>query len=494
MNHLVEKNSKPNVLIYGAGFGGQELLQHFINKNEYNVVGFIDDTTIDELVMGLHVYPPSMIDELIKLHHIKIIVLAIPSLNEFRRYEIYEFLAQFNISILTLPNLTDILLNKSSVVQTNPISPEYLLNRSSVKPIDNLLSKNITNRTVLITGAGGSIGSEIARQVIKLQPKHLVLLDISEFSLYNIDSELTALSDIKVSAIIGSVLDTIKLNHIFSNYNIDTVYHAAAYKHVPIVEQNPFVGMLNNFIGTFNCVRIAVNHQVETFVLISTDKAVRPTNVMGCSKRMSELACQAMSDSSEKTKISMVRFGNVLGSSGSVIPLFARQIQEGGPITVTHPEITRYFMTIPEAAQLVIQAGAMGMSGEVFLLDMGEPVRIDDLARQMIRLSGLKVKNSPTDTGIEIVYSGLRPGEKLYEELLISGDNLEQTQHPKIIKAHENKHELGKLQKFEKELLEAYITNNITWLIEQLEYFVDGYQKSNFIQGESNSHLNKPSP
>lgn len=481
MNKLRPGENKPNVLIYGAGFGGQEILQHFINKNEYNVIGFVDDNIFGNIVMGVRVYSPEQTERLIQEFNVKTIVLAIPSLNEFRRYELYEFLSQFGVQVLTLPNLTDILLNRSSIVQTKPISPEYLLNRRSVKAIDELLVKNVTGKTVLITGGGGSIGSEIARQVIRLQPKHLIIFDVSEFALYNIDSELTTLSDIKVSPIIGSVLDGVKLRHIFSQYQVDTVYHAAAYKHVPLVEQNPFVGMINNFVGTFNCVREAVTYKVESFVLISTDKAVRPTNVMGCSKRMSELVCQAVADGDTSTKISMVRFGNVLGSSGSVIPLFSRQIQEGGPITVTHPEITRYFMTIPEAAQLVIQAGAMGMTGEVFLLDMGEPVRIAELAKQMIRLSGLNVKNSADETGIEIVYSGLRPGEKLYEELLISGDNLEKTQHPKIVKAYEDKFALNELVEFERELHIAYDRNDVAWLVDRLEYFVSGYQKSELI-------------
>lgn len=476
-----KNNKKPNVLIYGAGFGSREILQHFINKNEYNVVGFIDDNIFDNIVMGIKVYNPSQTGEMIRKFNVEIIVLAIPSLSNLRRYEIYNFLDQFNIQVLTLPNLTEILLNRSSLTQTQVISPEYLLNRDIVKPIDELLFHDIVNKTVLITGGGGSIGSEIARQVVALKPKHLIILDVSEFALYNINNELSLLSDIKISPILGSVLDVIKLRHIFSQYRIDTVYHAAAYKHVPIVEQNPFVGMLNNFIGTLNCVREATAFGVKSFVLISTDKAVRPTNVMGCSKRMSELACQAISDISSGTRISMVRFGNVLGSSGSVIPLFSRQIQEGGPVTVTHPEITRYFMTIPEASQLVIQAGAMGENGEVFLLDMGKPVKIKELAEQMIKMSGMNVKRHSDEVGIEIVYSGLRPGEKLYEELLISGENLERTQHPKIIKASEYKFSLSEIETFEYEVQKAYINNDITWLIDQLEYFVSGYQKSIFV-------------
>ena len=485
MNDCVKENVlKPRVLIYGAGVGGQELLQHLRNKGEYLVVGFIDDdpSLHGQEVMGVMVHHPECIGELLQTHQASMIIVAIPSLPEARKYEIYGLLDRFEVQILTLPNLTDILLGRASTAQTSLISPEYLLDRPSVKPMGDLLSKNITGKTVLVTGGGGSIGSELARQIVQLNPKHLIILEVSEYALYNIESELLVLSDVSVTAMIGSVLDETKLQQIFSQYQVDTVYHAAAYKHVPMVEKNPFVGVINNFIGTLNCVKLAVANSVHTFVLISTDKAVRPTNVMGCSKRLSELICQAMATAQSKTTISMVRFGNVLGSSGSVIPLFTKQIQEGGPITVTHPDITRYFMTIPEASQLVIQAGAMAAGGDVFLLDMGNPVKIRDLALRMIKLSGLQPKSDKNPLGIEIVYTGLRPGEKLYEELLIAGDNLEQTQHPRIIKAHERQFSLEELDNLKQGIMSAYANNDVAWLIEQLVYFVEGYKKSDLAK------------
>ena len=477
------KKYKGRVIIYGAGLGGQELLLHLKNKGEYEVVGFIEDNKqlVGQAIDNIPIYQNADLAKLISDFNVETIIIAIPSLSKKRKIEIYDSLSVFNVKILTLPNLTDILLGKLSISDVHGIQLEDLLGRDSVQSIPELLRRNIENKTILVTGAGGSIGSEISRQIIENNPKLLILLDVSEYLLYQIDHELKLKTNIPIISILGSVLDTYLLKQLFEKYKINTVYHAAAYKHVPIVESNPFTGVINNFIGTSNCVRATIQGNAETFVLISTDKAVRPTNVMGASKRLSELICQGLANTTT-TKISMVRFGNVIGSSGSVIPLFKKQIQTGGPLTVTHQNITRYFMTIPEAAQLVIQAGAMAVGGDVFLLDMGEPVKINELAKRMIRLSGLTIKEKPNDTGIEIVYTGLRPGEKLYEELLISGDNISKTEHPLIMKAFESSFPLSELNELEKNMMTAYQENNIDWLTKQLTYFVAGYQKSDFIQ------------
>ena len=364
-----------------------------------------------------------------------------------------------------------------------------LLGRDPVPPIANLLHKNILNKVVMVTGAGGSIGSELCRQIIQNKPKLLILFELSEFALYAIDKELRPHA-IALHSILGSVLEQDKLEQIMQRYGVQTVYHAAAYKHVPLVEANPIAGMQNNSLGTARCLDAAINTGVETFVLISTDKAVRPTNVMGASKRMAELYCQAQAQrqaaAASNTQISIVRFGNVLGSSGSVVPLFKQQIAKGGPITVTHPDVTRYFMTIPEASQLVIQAGAMGAGGDVFLLDMGEPVRIAELAKQMVLLSGLSVREfseKSAQTGdIDIVYTGLRPGEKLYEELLIDHDNCEGTPHPRILKAFEKHFSFDELAPVFARLphLSAQ-PEDVAWLLMQLEQFVDGYHRSGYL-------------
>ncbi len=341
----------------------------------------------------------------------------------------------------------------------------------------------------MVTGAGGSIGSELCRQILKQQPKALVLFELSEYALYAIHSELQKLAkhiqqDGQLPTVmplyvhLGSVTNQKLIELLCNQYDVQTIYHAAAYKHVPIVESNEYEGVINNFVGTFNTLQGAVSAGVETFVAISTDKAVRPTNVMGATKRMAELVCQAMAADQSQTTISMVRFGNVLGSSGSVVPLFNKQIAAGGPITLTHPEVTRYFMTIPEAAQLVIQAGAMAHGGEVFVLDMGEPVKIMDLAKRMITLSGLKVKDQNNPNGdIEIVIAGLRPGEKLYEELIIDGDNIELTKHPLIMQAREHQFDKAKIESFKNQVITQYTTSQDTqWLRSQFDYFVEGYK------------------
>jgi FlaA1/EpsC-like NDP-sugar epimerase len=359
-----------------------------------------------------------------------------------------------------------------------------LLGRDPVPPVPELLAKNIQNKMVLVTGAGGSIGSELCRQIVKNKPKALVIYELTEFALYSIDKELRLNSDVRIIPILGSVLDQAKLERVMEQYRVQTVYHAAAYKHVPLVECNPLAGLKNNAIGTAFSLNAAVKTGVETFVLISTDKAVRPTNVMGASKRMAELYCQAMAEAQDQTQISIVRFGNVLGSSGSVVPLFKQQIAKGGPITVTHPEVTRYFMTIPEASQLVIQAGALGQGGDVFLLDMGEPVRIQDLARQMIALSGLKVRETGSQEGdIEIQYSGLRPGEKLYEELLIDEENTEITAHTRILRSVEKHYPLAEILAVFNRMHELTATQtDIEWALAQLEHYVDGYVRGNEIK------------
>ena len=359
-----------------------------------------------------------------------------------------------------------------------------LLGRDPVPPIQELLAKNIQDKVVMVTGAGGSIGSELCRQIIKNKPTKLIIYELTEFALYSIDKELNLKSQIEIIPILGTVLDQAKLERILEQYAVQTVYHAAAYKHVPLVECNPLAGLKNNAIGTAFSLNAAVKKGVETFVLISTDKAVRPTNVMGASKRMAELYCQAMAEAQSQTQVSIVRFGNVLGSSGSVVPLFKQQIAKGGPITVTHPDVTRYFMTIPEASQLVIQAGALGQGGDVFLLDMGDPVRIQDLARQMIALSGLKYRATDSEIGdIGIEYSGLRPGEKLYEELLIDHDNTEITQHSRILRSFEKHYPLQQLiEVFEKMNSLTAIDEDIDWALKQLEYYVDGYQRGKEIK------------
>lgn len=358
-----------------------------------------------------------------------------------------------------------------------------LLGRDSVPPINQLLFKNIENKVVMVTGAGGSIGSELCRQIIRLRPKCLILLEQSEYALYAIEQELKAFSNVPLVVVIGSVLKENRMKSVMSSYGVQTVYHAAAYKHVPLVEMNPFEGIINNTIGTARCAKAALATGVETFVLISTDKAVRPTNIMGATKRLAELVCQALATHPEsKTQFSMVRFGNVLGSSGSVIPLFKKQLAKGGPLTVTDPEMTRYFMTIPEAAQLVLQAGAMGTGGDVFLLDMGKPVKIVDLARKMILLSGLSVNDAQNHKGdIKIQYTGLRPGEKLYEELLIDVDLVEQTEHQLIMRSKEKYFPLDEIEAMLNHMLEASRDYDIDRAVTQIEKYVDGYKRSHLF-------------
>ncbi|GLO59664.1 nucleoside-diphosphate sugar epimerase [Vibrio sp. MACH09] len=440
---------KNKVLIYGAGAAGRQLALALRSSETHRVTAFIDeDKTLENtVILGLKVHTVEAASQLVNKNKINQILLAIPSVSRERRKQILDTLVHLPAEVLTIPDMGDIVSGKANIDELKDVAIDDLLGRDPVAPQQSLMEANIKDKVVMVTGAGGSIGSELCRQIVQQKPKTLVLFELSEFGLYQIDRELRLLVesqslDIEIAPLLGSVQRINRLSATMKAFNVQTVYHAAAYKHVPLVEHNVVEGVRNNVFGTFYTARAAIEANVESFVLISTDKAVRPTNVMGTTKRLAELGLQALA-AEENNKVSgtrfcMVRFGNVLGSSGSVIPLFKKQIASGGPITVTHPDIIRYFMTIPEAAQLVIQAGAMGKGGDVFVLDMGEPVKIVDLARNLINLSGLEVKDDEHEYGdIEIKFSGLRPGEKLFEELLI-GDDVKQTAHQRIMTANES--------------------------------------------------------
>ena len=435
-------DKRKNVLVYGAGSAGIQLATALTYSQELNPIAFIDDepTLSNHQIMGLKVYSSNNLGGLVASMKIEEVLLAMPSASRERRNEIINNLEPYPVLVRTVPGVSELAQGKLKINDLNVVSINDLLGRDPVPPNQNYLRADITNKVVMITGAGGSIGSELCRQIIQLQPKKIVLFEQNEFSLYTIDQELIQKNlKIDIAPILGSVLDSKQVERVCKTFSVQTIYHAAAYKHVPMIELNNFSGIENNIFGTLSCAEAAVLSNVETFVLISTDKAVRPTNIMGATKRFSEMILQALSKkyNDKATNFSMVRFGNVLDSSGSVIPLFKKQIKEGGPVTVTDPAIIRYFMTIPEAAQLVIQAGAMSKGGDVFVLDMGEPVKILNLAKKMIHLSGLNVKDSNNPNGdIEILFTGLRPGEKLYEELLI-GDSVLETEHQLILRSNE---------------------------------------------------------
>ncbi|MDT8803375.1 polysaccharide biosynthesis protein [Vibrio vulnificus] len=436
------------VLIYGAGSTGRQLAIALRNAETYQVKGFIDnDPSLENtIIQGLTVHSSQQISSLVEKQEIEKILLAMPRATRSERKAIIDGLLHLPVEVLTVPDFKDIVNGNATVDELKDVAIEDLLGRDPVEPNPELMKANIHGKVVMVTGAGGSIGSELCRQIVRQKPKTLILFELSEYGLYEIDKELSGVVEamqleVEIIPLLGSVQRINRLSATMRAFGVQTVYHAAAYKHVPLVEYNVVEGVRNNVFGTYYSAKAAIEAGVESFVLISTDKAVRPTNVMGTSKRMAELALQALAakenDKVNGTRFCMVRFGNVLGSSGSVIPLFKRQIEEGQAITVTHPDIIRYFMTIPEAAQLVIQAGAMGKGGDVFVLDMGEPVKIVDLAKNLIQLSGLEVKSSDNPNGdIEIKFTGLRPGEKLYEELLI-GDNVEGTDHERIMTANE---------------------------------------------------------
>jgi FlaA1/EpsC-like NDP-sugar epimerase len=432
------------VIIYGAGESGRQLLTALNHGDEFRPVYFVDDDRKVQrsVINGVQVESPQRLAELIEEHDISQLMLALPSISQERRRTIINELVKLPVYVRTVPKFTEILRGKASVEEIQDIELEDLLGRDPVPPHPELMDRCITDKVVMVTGAGGSIGSELCRQLLLSEPSELLLLDSSEYALYKIERELRAIlnaADLKcdIVPLLGTVQDRKRLLRIFRTFHVATVYHAAAYKHVPLVEYNVAEGVANNVFGTWYAAEAAVEAGVETFVLVSTDKAVRPTNIMGASKRFAEMCCQSLASVQQATRFCMVRFGNVLGSSGSVVPLFREQIQSGGPLTVTHPEVSRYFMTIPEAAQLVLQASAMGTGGDVFVLDMGEPVRILDLARRMIRLSGYTVRDDDNAHGdIEVLFTGLRPGEKLFEELLL-GDHVSGTGHPMIMRAEE---------------------------------------------------------
>ena len=515
----------PQALIYGAGEAGRQLASAIANSPEIRVVGYLDDDDRlhGSLLNGLPIYNPADFAEILSDVTITDVLLALPSVSRKRRNEILNTLKSHKVAVRTLPGLSDLATGKIKLTDVRDLDIDDLLGREPVKPKDLLLNQNTHGKTVLVTGAGGSIGSELCRQILKTKPKRLILVDICEFALYQIHQELQEfllrnysrgkksikyeaddteahlsakeqlMPTIEVFPLLASVCDSVRMNRIMETWRPETVYHAAAYKHVPMVEHNPAEGVRNNVRGTRVCAEAAMRYRVRNFVMISTDKAVRPTNVMGASKRLAEMVLQALSGldsseviqtgnaSSDRTIFSMVRFGNVLGSSGSVVPIFREQVKNGGPITLTHVDITRYFMTIPEAAQLVIQAGAMGQGGDVFVLDMGQPVKIIDLARRVVELSGLTVRDSlHPDGDIEISVIGLRPGEKLYEELLV-GDSPETTQHPRIMKAHEQYLSWMQLEQKLNALNTAINVNDVLAIRNILQETVIGYQPSSDV-------------
>lgn len=488
-------DKRRNVLIYGAGESGRQIATALRSGHECHVVAFIDDNPeLSKLeVSGIRVFNPIELRSLIQRHNIQQVILAIPHSTRQRRVEIINQLEPLRVQVRVMPGIGELVNGKTDTVEIREVSVDELLGRAPIAPNSDLLKKNITKKNVLVTGAGGSIGSELCRQVLSQNPAIIVLYELNEFALYTIASELHEIitktgKTVQLHSILGSVQNRERIESIMRQFSVQTVFHTAAYKHVPIVEANISEGILNNTFGTLIAAEAAIASAVENFVLISTDKAVRPTNFMGASKRMAELILQALAQQpAVETCFSMVRFGNVLDSSGSVVPLFRRQIAAGGPVTVTHPEIVRYFMTIPEAAQLVIQAGAMSCAGQVFVLDMGEPARIADLARRMIHLSGHSVRDELNPKGeIEIRYTGLRPGEKLFEELLI-GENVSETGHPRIMKAQELILPWSKLAPLLEHLHNACQENRLQDIHATLATCVTGFTSSALQQAHDHS-------
>lgn len=476
---------KEPVIIYGAGSSGMQLVVALQNGDQYLPVAFVDDShrMLGSMVHGIRVYSPNSLFELIESYSVRQILLAIPSATHAERKEILNRLEHLPVHVKTVPDLFDMVSGKVGVDEIRDIDIEDLLGRDIVPPNPELLGACITGKSVLVTGAAGSIGSELCRQIININPAKLILLDSFEYGLYELENELreTLLglegqNQIEIYALLGSVCNRTQVENAIKSFHVDTVYHVAAYKQVPMVEKNIIEGVQNNIFGTLIAAQSAEKYAVKNFVLISTDKAVRPTNFMGATKRFAEQVLQAMAQRASPTQFSMVRFGNVLGSSGSVVPLFRKQISAGGPVTVTHPEVTRYFMTVQEAAQLVIQAGSMATGGDVFVLDMHEPIRIVDLAKKMVHLMGYDVKDENSYRGdIAIEYTGLRPGEKLYEELLI-GESVTGTDHPKIMRAEEDTLPWDQLEKLIQRLERACSELKLQEIREVLMAAVDGFE------------------
>ncbi len=476
-----KRRLKARVAIYGAGRAGLQTALALMSGPEYDPVLFFDDhpDLRGTTVAGIRVYSPVHAEAVMEQYDCYQLLLALPSSTRTKRREIIQRFEGKKIQLKTIPGMGEILAGNVRIDDIREVGIEDLLGRDPVPPYEDLMATCIKNKSVLVTGAGGSIGSELCRQILKYQPTKIILFERSEYALYKLEQELTAVyKNREIVPILGDIANQDNFENVLREHKVETIYHAAAYKHVPLVESNIVSGVINNVFGTLNAARGAINQNVSNFVLISTDKAVRPTNIMGATKRLAELILQSLASSNTATRFCMVRFGNVLGSSGSVVPLFKEQIKAGGPVTVTHPEVTRYFMTIPEAAQLVLQAGAMGQGGEVFVLDMGEPIKISDLAKKMIELSGFEVLDPETGAGdIVIEYCGLRPGEKLYEELLI-GDKVHQTKHPRIMQANEEFIELKTLLGLLEKIKINCEVGRPDLLIEDLKHVVKEYQPS----------------
>ncbi len=474
------RSTDKRVAIYGAGSAGMQLAGALRLSSELKPIAFIDSNPSlhGTYLGGLKVLHPKRLEKLVRRNKLDEVLIAIPSASKSVLKKLLKEIEEYSVKVRILPGLAELAQGKVLVSELKEVDTSDLLGRIEVEANKELLDRNIKNKVVLITGAGGSIGSEIARQVVRNGAKNLVLLDANEYALYEIKNEIESISSVKVSSVLANVTNLKRLESVFEAFKVDTIYHSAAYKHVPLVEENPFEAVLNNIFGTKACLEAAISSNVETFVLISTDKAVRPTNIMGATKRFAELILQSYSlvkNDHIRTRMTMVRFGNVIGSSGSAIPLFQQQIKEGGPVTVTDPEVIRYFMSIPEAAELVIQAGAMGKGGDVFVLDMGEPVKILELAKRLIRLSGMELKDNNNPNGeIEIIFTGLRPGEKLYEELLI-GDKVSNTEHQQILRAEEDSFSLEDLNKFITQLREAEKNGSVKDLKEIFKQAVVGF-------------------